>query len=68
MPRQPVFKCERLVNAAVGIPLYQHVANKTPGPDLKPLELTEDAPANLEWLHNNSAAHGGEWVALLRDD
>jgi Arc/MetJ-type ribon-helix-helix transcriptional regulator len=55
-----------LVNAAVRILLvYEHVTSKTPGtPDLKSLELAQDAPANLEWLHNNNAAYMGEWVAL----
>jgi Arc/MetJ-type ribon-helix-helix transcriptional regulator len=54
-----------LVNAAVRILLiYEHVAIKTPGLDLKSLELAQDAPANLEWLRNNRAAHMGEWVAL----
>jgi hypothetical protein len=30
----------------------------------KSLELAQNAPANLEWLHANGAAYMGEWVAL----
>src|SRR5579859_8063582 len=32
--------------------------------DRKSLELAQDAPANLDWLHRNRAAYRGEWVAL----
>jgi Arc/MetJ-type ribon-helix-helix transcriptional regulator len=55
-----------LVNAAVKNLLAEgHAAAGGPGrPDLKSLALAKDAPANLEWLHQNRAAYMGEWVAL----
>ena len=55
-----------LVNTAVKNLLEEeHVAvNGSGRPDLKSLELAKDAPANLDWLHRNSAAYMGEWVAL----
>src|ERR1017187_5385128 len=55
-----------LVNVAVRSLLAdERVAAEKPGtPDLKSLELAQDAPANLEWLNRNRAAYLGEWVAL----
>ena len=55
-----------LVNAAVRSLLEdEHVAAQGTGrPDLKSLELAQDAPANLEWLNRNRTAYMGEWVAL----
>ena len=55
-----------LVNAAVKNLLEEeHDAAQGPGrPDLKSLELAQDAPANLEWLNRHGAAYMGEWVAL----
>jgi Arc/MetJ-type ribon-helix-helix transcriptional regulator len=57
-----------LVNTAVKNLLEdEHAAMPESGkPDLKSLELAKDAPANLEWLHRNSEAYMGEWVALHR--
>ena len=54
-----------LVNAAVRNFLEDEcvAAQK---PDLKSLELAQDAPANLEWLNRNRAAYVGEWVALYK--
>ncbi len=55
-----------LLNAAVrSLLAYEHIAIEKPGkPDLKSLELAQDAPANLEWLNRNREAYMGEWVAL----
>jgi putative addiction module CopG family antidote len=55
-----------LVNAAVrNLFEDEHVtAQKLGRPDLKSLELAQNAPANLEWLKKNRAAYMGEWVAL----
>ena len=55
-----------LVNAAVRNLLEDEetIAHRREKPDLKSLELAQDASANLEWLDRNRAAYMGEWVAL----
>lgn len=54
-----------LLNAAVRNLLEDELVAQKPGkPDLKSLELAQDAPANLEWLSRNRAAYIGQWVAL----
>jgi Arc/MetJ-type ribon-helix-helix transcriptional regulator len=55
-----------LVNAAVRNLLEEeHAGQEGPRrPDLRSLELAQDAPANLDWLHRNRTAYMGEWVAL----
>ena len=59
---------DQLVNAAVRNLLEEErSAVKEPRrPDLKSLELAQDAPSNLEWLNRNRATHMGEWVALYK--
>ena len=55
-----------LINTAVrNLLAEEQAAAETPRrADLKSLELAQDAPANLEWLHRNRSTYIGEWVAL----